>query len=200
MFPPRSRSLSALARICGGAIAATASPYERLNAEAEERPAIRALAGDVNGLDVLFVGAPVSEHASWLTAHGARVVTLESHVHDAGEPLPQQKESADLIFSSLTMHSVLEWEPLLRELHRVTRPSGALVFSIHHPCRGLHEGLGVDYFSTGRVEDGEVRYWRRPISAIVTALVETGWRITKMTEPRIADAVDPYFLIVRAAR
>ena len=136
----------------------------------------------------------------WLQEHGARVVSIEPHEHNLGEPLPQHKESVDLVFSSLALHFVREWEPLLREFRRVTRPGGSLVFSTHHPCRGLHEGLGVDYFSTGLVVDDTSRYWRRPLQEIVNAIVETDWRIVKITEPRIAEAVDPWFVVVKASR
>jgi SAM-dependent methyltransferase len=233
-------------RSCIGAIAGRGSPCERLSLEDDrlfdddalqaarieydarhERPAIRALAGDVRGLDVLDVGCAGGEHSLWLLEHAARVVALEANpkmyeiarrrlapevevrLHDLREPLPLSKESFDLVFSSLTLHYARDWEPLLREFHRVTRPGGALVFSTHHPCRGLHEGLGVDYFSTGLVVDRwmseggdavRVRYWRRPLQSIVGAVVETGWRIARVVEPRIAEAVDPWFLIVKATR
>jgi len=136
----------------------------------------------------------------WLREHDARVVTIDPLVHNLEEPLPQPKESVDLVFSSLTLHYVFEWEPLLREFRRVTRPGGSLVFSTHHPCRGLHDGLGVDYFSTGMVVDDSARYWRRPLQAIVSAVVETDWRILKITEPRIAEAIDPWFVVVKASR
>lgn len=207
------------ARGCDGAIAARASPYERLSAEDDrlfdddaftearveknarfERPAIRALAGDVAGLDVLAIGSQHDEHVAWLREHAAHLTDLDPKEHDLRQALPLPKESFDLVFSSLTLHYVREWEPLLNEIHRVTRPGGALVFSTHHPCRGLHDGLGVDYFSTGLVVDNSVRYWRRPLQSIVTALLETGWRIAKIVEPRIAEAVDPWFLVVRATR
>jgi len=158
------------------------------------------MAGDVRGLDVLDLSPPGSEHSQWLHEHDARVVSLDLREHDLGEPLPQQKESVDLVFSSLMLHYVREWEPLLREFRRVTRPGGSLVFSTHHPCRGLHDGLGVDYFSTGLVVDDQSRYWRRPLQSIVNAIVETDWRIVKITEPRIAEAVDPWFVIVKASR
>jgi SAM-dependent methyltransferase len=134
---------------------------------------------------------------------------IHVRVHDLREPLSEGDRSFDLIFSSLTLHYVRDWEPLLKELHRVTRPGGALVFSTHHPCRGLHEGLGVDYFSTGLIVDQlgsengtpvQARYWRRPLQAIVSAVIETGWSLERIVEPRIAEAVDPWFIIVRATR
>ena len=149
---------------------------------------------------MLDLGVAGSEHSLWLHEHGARIVSIDPREHDLREPLPQQKESIDLVFSSLTLHYVREWEPLLREFRRVTRPGGSLVFSTHHPCRGLHDGLGVDYFSTGLVVDDSDRYWRRPLQSIVNAVVETDWRIVKIAEPRIAEAVDPCFVIVRAMR
>src|SRR5271165_4853293 len=174
-----------------------------------ERPALRALAGDVRGLDVLDAGCAGGEHALWLHEQGARVVALDAnakmaeiargrlppeitlHIHDLREPLPLEKQSFDLIFSSLTLHYIREWGPTLREFHRITRPGGALVFSTHHPCMGLHEGLGADYFSTGLIEDKwtgfgpepvRVRYWRRPLQTIVSAVVDAGWRIERIVE------------------
>ena len=158
------------------------------------------MTGDVRGLDVLDLGAAGGEHALWLAEHGARVVSIDPQQHDLTEPIPQQKESVDLVFSSLTLHYVLEWEPLLRELRRVTRPGGSLVFSTHHPCRGLHDGLGVDYFSTGLVVDESGRYYRRSLQSIVNPILETDWRIVKITEPRIAEAIDPWFVVVKASR
>jgi len=154
----------------------------------------------VRGLDVLDVGSAGDEHALWLVEHGARILEIDPGVHDLREPLPLQKESVDLVFSSLTLHQVREWEPILREFRRVTRPGGSLVFSTHHPCRGLHDGLGVDYFSTGLVVEEHVRYWRRPLQSIVNAIIETDWRVVKITEPRIAEAVDPWFIVVKASR
>ena len=154
----------------------------------------------MRGLDVLDLGPAGSEHSLWLNEHGARVVSIDPSKHDLREPLPLQKESVDLVFSSLTLHYVREWEPLFREFRRVTRPGGSLVFSTHHPCRGLHDGLGVDYFSTGLVVDDSRRYWRRPLQAIVGAIIETDWRIVKLVEPRIAEAVDPWFVVVKASR
>ena len=200
----RSPSPNERAHTCAGAIAARGSPCERLSFEDDfERSAIRAAAGDVGGLDVLDVGPHGDEHFVWLAEHGARVVTVEIGDYEQPEPIPQQKESIDLVFSSLRLHYVREWEPLFREFRRVTRPGGALVFSTHHPCQGLHDGLGVDYFSTGLIEDGAAqpeRYWRRPLQAIVSAIVDTGWRIERIAEPRIAEAVDPWLLVVRATR
>ena len=189
------------ARTCDGAIAVKGSPYDRLSLEGDyERPAIRAAAGDVNKLDVLDIGIAGSEHSQWLHERGARVISVDPREHNLGEPLAQQKESVDLVFSSLALHYVREWEPLFREFRRVTRPGGSLVFSTHHPCRGLHDGLGVDYFSTGLVVDDGGRYWRRPLQSMVNAIVDTDWRIVKIVEPRIAEAVDPWFVVVKASR
>ena len=194
-----------------------------------ERPALQALAGSVRGLAVLDVGCAGGEQSLWLHGQGARVMALDANakmieiarrrcpaeidlrVHDLREPLPVAKESIDLVFSSLTLHYIREWEPLLRDFRRVTKPGGALVFSTHHPCMGLHENdeLGIDYFSTGLIVDHwsgfgpepvHVRYWRRPLQSMISSIVETGWRIEKILEPRLGDAIDPWFLLIRASR
>jgi ubiquinone/menaquinone biosynthesis C-methylase UbiE len=154
----------------------------------------------VRDLDVLHVGDREDDHAAWLRERGARLVQIDATEHDLHDALPLGKEAFDLVFSSLTLHQIAEWEPLMREFRRVTRPSAALVLSSYHPCKGLHDGLGVDYFSTGMVVDQHTSYYRRPLAAIVSALVDTGWRIAKMVEPRVADAVDPCFLVLRATR
>ncbi len=60
-----------------------AASYARVTASnvynaAYERPAVRALAGDVAGRDVLDAGCAAGENAAWLAERGARVVALDA--------------------------------------------------------------------------------------------------------------------------
>jgi SAM-dependent methyltransferase len=74
---------------------ALAASYARVTASnaanaAYERPAVRALLGNVRGLDVLDAGCAAGEHSAWLVEHGARVVAVdasEAMVRLAGERL-----------------------------------------------------------------------------------------------------------------
>jgi SAM-dependent methyltransferase len=143
---------------------ALAASYARVTASnaanaAYERPAVRALLGDVRGLDVLDAACAAGEHSAWLAEHGARVVALDGSeamvrlarerldrivqpgsadgarvlCADLAQPLPLADASFDIVLSSLTLHYLEEWSGVLAELARVLRPGGRLVFSIHHP-------------------------------------------------------------------
>ena len=142
---------------------ALAASYARVTASnaanaAYERPAVRALLGDVRGLDVLDAGCAAGEHSAWLVEHGARVVALDGSDAmvrlarrrldgladgpnggarvlraDLAEPLPFADDAFDVVLSSLTLHYLAEWSGPLRELARVLRDGGRFVFSIHHP-------------------------------------------------------------------
>ena len=118
---------------------------------AYERPAMRAVAGDVAGLDVLDAGCAAGEHSAWLSANGARTVALDGSAAmvalararlgsavtvveaDLAQPLPFGPGTFDLVFSSLTLHYLEDWLQPLREFARVLRPGGRLVLSTHHP-------------------------------------------------------------------
>jgi SAM-dependent methyltransferase len=193
-----------------------AASYARVSASnvcnaAYERPAVRAILGDVHGLDVLDAGAAAGEHSAWLLANGARVVALdasEAMVRLARErlggtaqvlradlslPLPLPNRAFDLVVSSLTLHYVADWLPPLREFRRVLRPRGRLVLSTHHPSATLEPG--DDYFALRRVDDAfgdyaaekvPVRYYHRPLEKIVDDVVAAGFALHALREPRPA--------------
>jgi SAM-dependent methyltransferase len=201
-----------------------AAAYARVSARnlynaAYERPAVRAVLGEVRGLDVLDAGAAAGEHAAWLVGHGARVVALDASeamvrlararlgervpvLHaDLARPLPPADASFDLVLCSLTLHYVEDWFRALRELARVLRPRGRLVISTHHPF--LTAEMVEDYHATVVVEDTfggyadqpiPVRYWHRPLEKIVAELSGAGFTVRALHEPRPgpdADAIDP---------
>ena len=200
-----------------------AAAYARVSAgnlynAAYERPAIRAVLGEVRGLDVLDAGAAAGEHAAWLAERGARVVALDASAHmvrlararlgesvpvkhaDLAQPLPLGGASVDLVLCSLTLHYLADWNPALCELARVLRPRGRLVLSTHHPF--LTAEMVNDYHATVLVEDAfggyaerpvPVRYYHRPLERIVADLSRAGFTVRALHEPRPgpdADAID----------
>ena len=199
---------------------ALAAAYARVTAAnvynaAYERPAVRAVLGDVRGRDVLDAGAAAGEHSAWLVAQGARVVALDASDAmvalararlgdaatvlraDLAQPLPLADASFDVVLSSLTLHYLEEWVPTLRELARVLRPGGRLVLSTHHPA--LTDDPGADYHAVRLVEerwdgfaDGAVpmRFYHRPLERIVGDVLAAGFVLRALHEPRLSAQAD----------
>jgi SAM-dependent methyltransferase len=175
-----------------------------------ERPASLALAGEVEGLDVLDAGCGAGAHAAALTERGATVTGIDLSAGlleiarqrlgvdvslieaDLGKPLPLASGSFDLVLASLVMHYLEDWGPTLVEFHRVLRPGGRLVISTHHPFMDHQISGADDYFATYEFEDQWVkqgramtmRYWHRPLHAMTDALTAAGFWIQSVSEPQ----------------
>ena len=174
-----------------------------------ERPATIALLGDLEGKDVLEVGCGAGPLTQYLVEHAARVTASDvsaemmrlarTRVGDRArfvvanieEPLSFATDgSFDVVVASLVMHYVRDWEPVLREFRRVLRPSGAVVFSTHHPTMDW-ELAPADYFETRQITETwkkgsgkyEVTFWRRPLTAMTHAIAASGFVIEQLVEP-----------------
>ncbi len=175
-----------------------------------ERPATISLLGDVAGLRALDVGCGSGLLSSWLVDHGAAVTALDVSpdmvrisrerlgdratvlVADIAEPLGfAATGDFDLVVASLVLHYVRDWEGVLRELRRVLSPTGALVFSTHHPSMDWLLHSPEDYFAVKQVtetwskggRDFEVTFWRRPLTDMCQAVAGAGFCIERLLEP-----------------
>jgi len=175
-----------------------------------ERPASLALAGDVAGLRVLDAGCGAGSHAAELIRRGAAVTGLDNssgmlavarqrlgpdvalHHADLAEPLPFQAGRFDVVLASLVMHYLRDWQPTLREFHRVLRPSGRLVISTHHPFMDQPSPGQDDYFATYEITEewamnGQtalMRFWHRPLHAMTDAFKACGFALDLISEPQ----------------
>lgn len=124
---------------------------------------------------------------------------VDLRVHDLREPLDwMPSESVDLALSALVLAHVEDWGPLLAELFRVLRPGGRFVFSIEHPFAefmrpseaGYHatESIEVRWRKQGRGAPPSVLVWRRPLQAVTDALLDAGFRLERLLEPRPTEA------------
>jgi ubiquinone/menaquinone biosynthesis C-methylase UbiE len=192
---------------------AMAAEYHRHNASGSansyyERPATIELLGDVHDKRVLEIGCGSGPLTEWLVHNGAEVVALdvsaamleiahsrvgdraELHHHDLAEPMTFMEDtSVDLVVASLVFHYLRDWVAPLRELHRILRPTGSLVMSIHHPSWDWRNHCPEDYFaflqvSEVWVEPHAVTFWRRPLAAVTDALSEAGFLIDRLVEAR----------------
>jgi SAM-dependent methyltransferase len=177
--------------------------------EQYDRPAIHALTGDVDGLDVLDVGSAAGVLSAQLVERGARVVGVDAspvmvaiarghcpqatfHVADLAEPLDLPDAAFDLVTASLVLHYLPDWVPTLRELRRTLRPGGALVMSVHHPDIWRYFDLPgyfptrliVDHWDIGGAEPMEVRFYHRPLSVMFAALRGAGFLVDEIVEPQ----------------
>jgi SAM-dependent methyltransferase len=175
-----------------------------------ERPAVLRMLGDVDNEEVLDAGCGSGAHALALRDRGALVTGVDSSqgmldiaaarlgpdvpllCSNLERRLPFADGSFDAILASLVMHYLEDWAPPLAEFRRVLRTSGRLVISTHHPAmdHALYPGPG--YLETyAYTEEWErsgrrvpMRFWHRPLSAMVSALLNAGFSVAGLEEPQ----------------
>jgi SAM-dependent methyltransferase len=202
-----------------------------------DRPTILAMAGDVRGKRVLDVGCASGGLSEMFVERGASVVGIdlnpilidrarerlgskaEFRLADISAPLAFESSSFDVVAASLVLHYVEDWAPPLREFARILRTGGVLVLSTHHPTQDVMIATPpAPYFETVLLTDTwrkggqefKVRFYHRPISAIVDALADAGFLIERIPEP-VPDPTafanrefyelirrGPWFLFIRA--
>lgn len=200
-----------------------------------ERPAVLSLLPPVAGRRVLDVGCGSGWYAEVLVERGAIVTAIDvsqkmvafTRVRlgdrarvlqaDLGQPLDFADATFDLVLCPLVLHYLEHWEPVCAEFHRVLKDGGVLLFSTHHPCMDFQLFKTESYFTTELLEDewstGKVRFYRRPLTAMVDALAQTGFVVERLLEPQPTDdfrrvdpegyerlSRNPWFLVIRARR
>ncbi len=152
-----------------------------------------------------------------ITRHrlGKRATVLQA---DLAEPLPfAPDDTFDLVTASLVMHYLKDWTPALREIHRLLKPGGLLIFSTHHPTMMWKLFELQDYYAETLIEDewaiGTVKYYHHPLTYISAALRDTGFVIEHLHEPQPTEDMkrvspesyeklmkNPWFLVIRARK
>jgi SAM-dependent methyltransferase len=185
------------------------APYNALY----ERPAMLSMLPSLEGLRILDAGCGSGWYSEQLLARGATVDAIDAsaamvdHARrrlgslpaeisrrvivgqaDLGGPLPFESSVFDGVVSPLVLHYLADWEQPLRELHRVLRPNGWLLFSTHHPAADAALFKPANYFATELVHDhwdwaGDVSFYRRSFTEIFRVLRETRFALTNFVEP-----------------
>jgi len=211
-----------------------------------ERPAMmKLMPSDMNQLAVLDAGCAAGWYTEQFIKLGSQVTAIDLSPAmveackrrvgneiavfscDLAETLPFKNETFDLIVSSLTLHYIDDWVPTFREFHRIMKPGGQLIFSVHHPFMDFRHFERPDYFAHellkeiwDKKESGpvEVLFYRRPLQEILN-VTSAQFLIDRIVEPQPdsdlkdqSESIDwykrwfdrlstnPHFLIVRARK
>jgi SAM-dependent methyltransferase len=176
-----------------------------------ERPAMLALAEDVSARRVLDAGCGSGPLTALLRDRGAVVTGIDVsagmlalakwrlghnvalHVADLKDPLPFDDDAFDIVIASLVLHYLEDWGPTLTEFRRVLAPGGRLIVSVDHPIVAytMFEPR-PDYFATTSytfewtfgVRSVPMKFWRRPVHAMIDAFAAAGLQIKSIEEPQ----------------
>lgn len=205
-----------------------------------EFPAMTELLPDVAGKRILDAGCGAGRYAEWLIDKRADVVAVDASQEMVEQARRRVGDRADVrradigtalefaedgefdgVVSGLSLHYVEDWNPTFAEFARIHRPGGFLAFSTHHPLDDYLAFDAENYFEAERermtwsAADGEidVPFYRRPFAAVINPLIETGFQLDEVVEPRPTETFEekkpesyekrlkyPTFLCVRASK
>ncbi|ANU23208.1 class I SAM-dependent methyltransferase [Planococcus donghaensis] len=175
-----------------------------------ERPAMMGLIPqELTGFHILDAGCSAGWYSQQFAQRGAQITAVDispemvNHTQkllgektsviclDLEETLPFQDETFDFVVSSLTLHYLKDWSVTFQELHRVLKPEGSFLLSIHHPLTDLKLLDDVDYFSTELIVDSwnkggktyNVPFFRRSLGEVFESLL-AHFTIEKVIEPK----------------
>ncbi|OMF22533.1 SAM-dependent methyltransferase [Paenibacillus sp. FSL H8-0548] len=151
-------------------------------------------AGSVVGVDL---SANMLERAKAMTQDSAI-----DYRQLAIEDIEFQPEQFDVVISSLALHYVEKFDVLCQKINGYLVPGGTFVLSVEHPIftalakqdwhygpegEKLHWPVD-DYYSEGPrqarfLEDDVIKY-HRTVAAHMNILIESGFRIMKLSEPQ----------------
>ncbi|MCU1400615.1 MAG: SAM-dependent methyltransferase [Acidimicrobiales bacterium] len=184
---------------------------------AGEWPAIRALLPEMDGLDVVDLGCGYGWFCRWAAEAGAASVlgldvstkmleraaadTDDARVEYRREDLDEVELAArsfDLVYSSLTLHYLVDVSRLFVVIAQALREGGRMVCSVEHPLYTApsrpaffqHDGRIVWPLDEYSLEGERITNWlaegvvkqHRTVATYVNALADAGLAMTRMVE------------------
>jgi ubiquinone/menaquinone biosynthesis C-methylase UbiE len=176
-----------------------------------DRPNTLELIPEVQGKSILDAACGPGKYAEILLSQGAIVTGFDISlkmiklarernkergtffVHDLSMPFEMFKnESFDIVLCALALHYVQDWTLTIKEFNRILKPKGTLVISIEHPFFEFNYFKSNNYFEVEHVKctwkgfgkPVEVNSFRRPLSACLLPLTNSGFYVDKLIEPK----------------
>ncbi|OBS16537.1 hypothetical protein FPOA_12856 [Fusarium poae] len=188
---------------------------------APEWPRLRSYIPDLQGLDVLDLGCGFGWFARWARSTGANSVrgieisknmisqararTNDTKIIYEQADLDNTKLSEDgskiydIVFSSLTLHYLVNLSELIQQVQTVLKPGGTFIFSIEHPiytapskAEFITDVSGREYWPLDSYQKEGLRVtdWlaegvqkqHRTIASYVNLLLKTGFQIVEFDE------------------
>jgi SAM-dependent methyltransferase len=171
------------------------------------------------------VGVDVVERMIELARERTRGLAVELRVANLEEPLDWLPDASfNIVIAPLSLDYVFDWRRLFADFRRLLVQGGLFVFSIPHPAftwvhfhpdRESYLAIElVGFYFTGFGEPHHyVEYYRRPLVEVFNSVIESGFRIDRVLEPRPLpemEQVDPWlfrrlnqtpsFLCIRTVR
>lgn len=203
-----------------------------------ERPGTWALLPQqLTGLRVLDVGCGSGWYAEQLVKAGCKVTAIDisarmveltqQRLQEKAEVIQANIEKPldfladntfDIIIAPLVIHYVEDQHALMKELARVLKSQGLLIFSTHQPHGVFYRFKLKNYFTPQIIHDYwaslniTVQYYHHSWHDLSDSLYQAGFIIEKITEPLPQDGLrqdpelyqlittQPWFLFVRAVK
>jgi SAM-dependent methyltransferase len=194
-----------------------------------EKPAMYNLLGYVQNMQILDLGCGSGEDIEKLRINNEVIGLDYSHelltlakfnnpdtnfwCIDLNNQLIPIDKQFDIVFSSLTLHYVKNWDNLFKQLQAILKPNGRIIISTHHPIKWgsktdknkefnefkigyrkdknnskSYEVFG-DYLNTYPIQDKlfqqlEVTYYNRSISEMFKTFIDNGFEVKQLIEPK----------------
>jgi len=170
-----------------------------------EEPVVHGWLSSPAGLQVADIGCGTGRHSVWLAEAGASVdaydpspgmmakargklspSSVRFHEHGFPDPLPAADSTFDVVLLALVADHIEDLPGMFRELRRVAKPGGTVIFTVLHPAMNL---LGLTARFTDPESGTEVRVaaFEHTYADYVMAALRSGLVIEELVERR-ADA------------
>lgn len=172
-----------------------------------EEPVVRGWIKDPNGLRVADVGCGTGRHAVWLADGGAQVDAYDAspgmmakarqklakhgvrlHKHVLPAPLPVADETYDVVLFALVADHLADLEGTFRDLRRVLKPGGMLIFTVLHPAMNLL-GVTARFWDPESGDEVRVAAFEHTYADYLMAVLKTGLVIEEIVERRVDQAL-----------